>query len=112
MIGVSCFVMLIHSIGGSLVGRVFQLDWRGELELVECFLDISWHGDFQYSGLVVPVQCNTTVNTPCPIFCYLIFSLGAFIRCWLSSLIWYLMPKLLTTRVYVILFLLGPLTTV
>ena len=39
---------------------------------MECFLEISWHGDVQHAGLVVPVKCDSTVKTPCPILCYFI----------------------------------------
>ena len=48
-------------------------DWSGVLELVDCFLDISWHGNFQFYGLIVSVKCDATVNNPFPILCYLIF---------------------------------------
>ena len=54
-------------------GEVMWLDWSGVLELVECFLYISWHGYVQYYRLVVSVQCDATVKTPCPILCYLIY---------------------------------------
>ena len=43
------------------------------MELVKCFLDLYWHGDVQYAGLVVPVQCDAIEKTTCPILCYLIF---------------------------------------
>ena len=39
------------------MGGVLRLAWGGVLELVEIFLYISWNGDIQYGGLVVPVQC-------------------------------------------------------
>ena len=45
------------------------------MELVECFLEIYCHGDVQYAVLVVPVQCDATVNTPVTILCYFIFFL-------------------------------------
>ena len=61
--------------GVPLVGGVLRLEWIGVLELVECFLEISWHGDVHYDGLVVPVQCDATIKTPCQILCYLIFLL-------------------------------------
>ena len=57
------------------MGGEIGLDWSEVMELVERFLDISWNGDVQYAGLVVQVQCDVTVNTPCPILCYLIFFL-------------------------------------
>ena len=57
------------------MGGVLQLDWSGVLKLLECLLDISLHGDIQYSGLVVTVQCDATVNIPCSILYYCIFFL-------------------------------------
>ena len=45
------------------------------LERVECFFDVSWHEDIQYACIVIPVQSNATVNTPCLILCYLILFL-------------------------------------
>ena len=42
---------------------------------MERFLDISWHVDVQYAGLVVPVQYDATVMTPYPILCYFMFFL-------------------------------------
>ena len=45
------------------------------MELVECLIYIYWNGDVQYAGLVFPVQCDDTIETPRPILCYFIFSL-------------------------------------
>ena len=50
------------------MGGVLQLDWSGVLKLLECLLDISLHGDIQYSGLVVTVQCDATVETSCHLY--------------------------------------------
>ena len=61
--------------GVQLVGGVLGLSWSGVQELVEQLLYISWHGDVQYAFLVVPVQCDATVETPCPILCDFIFIL-------------------------------------
>ena len=57
------------------MGVVLGFPWSGVLELVERFLYISWYGDVQYALLVVPVQCDATVETPIPILCDLIFFL-------------------------------------
>ena len=80
--------------GVTLSGGVLRSDWSGIQKIMECFLDISWHGDVQCSGHVVISQCDATVNTPWPILCYLISSDIAFMRCWASFLLCYLMPKL------------------
>ena len=47
----------------------------GALKLVERFHYITLHGDVQCAYLVVPVQCDSTVETPIPILCDLIFLL-------------------------------------
>ena len=52
-----------------------RLDWSGVLEIVEVLLDILYHGDVQYAVLLVPVQCNSAINTPFPILCCIIFVL-------------------------------------
>ena len=89
-----------------LVGEAMRSDWGGVLELVECLFDISWKIYVQYSILEASVKCYATVKTPCPSLCYLIFSWSVFMRYWASYLLWYLIPKSLTTRVNVIKFLL------
>ena len=75
------------------MGRVLRSDWSGVMEFVECFLDISWNGDVQYDGLVVPFQCNVTVKTSCPILCCHIFYWSEFMRFWVSSILWYMIPN-------------------
>ena len=57
------------------MGRVLGLAWDGALELVEQILYIFWDIDVQYSGLAVPVQCDSTLETPCTILFYFIFFL-------------------------------------
>ena len=88
------------------MGEVMRLEYSGVMELVERLLDIYWHRHVQYAGLVVPVQCDTTVKTPCPTLLYVIFYWSVFMRYWAYSLLWYLIKKPSTTRVNVILFLL------
>ena len=90
--------------GVPLVGGVLGLDWGEVLELVERFLYISCHGDVQYASLVVPVQCDSTVENPCPILCDFIFSWSACMRFSESPFIWYLIPKSFTTMVKVVPF--------
>ena len=77
--------------GVTLVGGMLGSVWSGVLELVERFLCISWNGDFQYAYLVVPVQCDSIVYTPCPILCALIFFLECLyeVQCVLLSLVFY-----------------------
>ena len=60
----------------------------------------------KYAGLVVPVQCDAIVDTPCLILCGFIFSWSEFIRCSASSLLWCIIPKSSTVRVNFIPFLL------
>ena len=55
--------------------EVLRSDWSGVFELMECFLEISWHGNVHYAGHILPVKCDYTVKTTCPILCYLIFFL-------------------------------------
>ena len=57
------------------MGVVLGLDWVGVMELVDNLIYLSWHVNFQYSGLVVPVQCDATLETPFPILCYFILFL-------------------------------------
>ena len=52
-----------------------ELAWSVVMKLVECLLYISWNGDVQYACIVVPVQCDATVETPSPILCDLVFFL-------------------------------------
>ena len=61
--------------GITLVRGVIRSDWGGVLELGERFLDIYWHRDVQYAGLLVPVECYATLLTPCSILYYFIFLL-------------------------------------
>ena len=92
-----------HSSGGfHWWGECWGRIGGGALELVERFLGISYHGDIQYARLIVPVQCDANVKTPCPTLCYSIFSWNGFMRCWASFLLWYMIPKSLTTRVNLI----------
>ena len=92
--------------GVTLVWGVMVLAWSGVMKLLERFLYISWDGDVHYACLVVPVQCDATVDTPCPILCDFIFSWIACMRCSASSFLCYLIPKSPTTKVKVIPFLL------
>ena len=61
--------------GIPLVWGVLVVSWIGVLKVVDGFLYISWHADVHYAYFVVPVQCDTTVETPGPILCDLIFLL-------------------------------------
>ena len=69
--------------------------WSGMLKLLERFLYIYWHGDVQYACLVVPVQCDATVETPSPILCNIIFFLGCMydVQFVLFSIVFY--PKVI-----------------
>ena len=58
------------------MGVVLWLNFSGVMEIVDFFLDISWHVYVQYAVLVVPVHYNATVKAPYLILCYLIFFLG------------------------------------
>ena len=65
------------------------LAWGGVPELVDSFLYILCHGDIQYACLIVPVQCDATVENPCPILCVFIFFLECMyeVQCVLLSLV-------------------------
>ena len=68
---------------------VMGLAGSGVMKHVHRFLYTSWHGDVQYACLIVLVQCDTTVETPSPIFCDLIFFLECMyeVQCVLFSLV-------------------------
>ena len=91
-----CQLRLCGSIvrGVPFVWRVMGLDCSGALKLVDRFPYISWHGDVQYACLVVPVQCEATVENPSPILCDLIFFFECMyeVQCLLFSLVFY--PKI------------------
>ena len=73
--------------------RVLGLACIEVLKLLELLINMSWHGDVQYACLVVPVQCDTTVETPSPILCDIIFFLECMyeVHCILFYLVFY--PK-------------------
>ena len=79
--------------GVPLVWGVLESACSGVLKLVERFLYIYWHGDVQYAFLLVPVQCDATVENPSPILCDIIFLLECMyeVNCVLFSLVFY--PK-------------------
>ena len=61
------------------------------MKRVDRFLYMSCHGDIQYACLVVPVQCDATVEASSPIFRDLIFFLECTyeMHCVLFSLVFY-----------------------
>ena len=92
-LGVPVVVPWSHSYWGSLVWGVLGLAWSGVMKLLERFLHISWHGDVHYACLILPVQCDTTVETYSPILCDIIFLLECMheLHCVLLYLVFY--PK-------------------
>ena len=76
-----------------LVWEVLGSAWSGELKLVNRFFYISWHVDVHYACLVVPVQCDATVETFSAMLCELYVFLECMyeVHCVLFSLVFY--PK-------------------
>ena len=106
LLGVPFELLWSHSWGDPLIGGLLCEDFRGVLALVEGFFDIYRHVDVQYACFLVPVQCNDTVESPCPVLCDLIIILCCIYEMLGILFFWYFFPKSSTTSVKVIPFLL------
>ena len=73
--------------------------WFGMVVFEQLFFNIPWHRDVQCSIVVVPVQCDVTIQAACFVNCYFVVFLSAVTRWSKCSSPLYFTPKSSTTNV-------------